>query len=236
MRVTTFDDERALADQFVTGRFPTACGAVLAGSSATGASTPTSDLDLVLLCPPDAFDGERSSLAATYEHGGRVVEVFAYSPEAYRTWAGREVVAHRPVILVMLTEGVILRSGPELHELRAWAGEVLSAGPRIETHALDLRRHAVSALLDDLADSDDPAERALLLAEAFTALSELLLLTHGQWLGSGKWLLRRLRAWDRAVADHLSDAFASGDRRRFLQLADDLLAPLGGRLQVGIVR
>jgi hypothetical protein len=234
--VTTLDAETALAEQFVADRFTDACGAVLAGSSTTGTSTPTSDLDLVLLLPEGALDGGRSSLAATYEHGGRLVEVFAYTPEAYRTWAAREVDAYRPVILVMLTEGVILRSGPELDELRAWAGDVLSAGPHIEPHALDLRRHAVSALLDDLDDSEDPSERAVLLAGAFVALSELLLLAHGQWLGSGKWLLRRLRAWDRPVADRLSSAFASGDREEFLALADDLLAAMGGRLQAGVVR
>jgi hypothetical protein len=107
---------------------------------------------------------------------------------------------------------------------------------RIERHALDLRRYAVSALLDDLADADDPGERALLLADAFTGLSELLLLTQRQWLGSGKWLLRRLRTWEPAVADQLIGAFASGDRALFLQVADDLLAPLGGRLQAGVIR
>ncbi|MBO0926283.1 nucleotidyltransferase domain-containing protein [Cellulomonas sp. zg-ZUI199] len=232
----TLDAESAIAEQFVASLFPAACGAVLAGSSASGTSTPTSDLDLVLICPTGALDGGRSSLAATYEHSGRVVEVFAYSPEAYRTWAGREVDAHRPVILTMLSEGVVLRSGPELHDLQTWARDVLSAGPRIEQHALDVRRYAVSALLDDLADADDPGERALLLADAFTALSELLLLTQRQWLGSGKWLLRRLRTGAPAVADRLIGAFASGERSLFLQVADDLLAPLGGRLQAGIVR
>lgn len=235
-RVPTLDAETAIAHQVVASRFPWACGAVLAGSAATGRSTPTSDLDLVLLVPEGALDGGRSSLAATYEHGGRLVEVFAYTSEAYRTWAGREVDAHRPVILAMLAEGVVLRSAPELHELRTWARGVLDAGPQVEPHALDLRRYAVSALLDDLVDSDDAGERALLLAGAFTALSELVLLTDRQWLGSGTWLLRRLRAWDGAVADRLSDAFASGDRDGFLGLADDLLAPLGGRLQAGMVR
>jgi hypothetical protein len=74
------------------------------------------------------------------------------------------------------------------------------------------------------------------LADAFNALSELLLLTQRQWLGSGKRLVRRLRAGDPAVADRLIGAFASGDRAHFLQMADDLLAPLGGRLQAGIIR
>jgi hypothetical protein len=94
----------------------------------------------------------------------------------------------------------------------------------------------VSALLDDLGDAEDAGERAVLLADAFRSLSELLLLVHGQWLGSGKWLLRRLRAWDRPVADRLVGAVATGDVPGFVQLADELLMPLGGRLQAGLVR
>ncbi|RHA42295.1 hypothetical protein D1825_07525 [Cellulomonas rhizosphaerae] len=236
-RVKTISAELlGLANGFVADRFPSAVGAVLAGSSAAGTSTSTSDLDLVVLCPEESFDGEDASLAATYEHASRLVEVFAYTPDAYRRWAGRELAAHRPVILAMLTEGVILRSGSELVELRAWADGVLAAGPTIEPHALDQRRYSVSALLDDLTDAEDPGERALLLAEAFRALSELLLVAHGCWLGSGKWLLRRLRAWDGSVADRLTEAFVAGHAVAFVRMADELLAPLGGRLQAGMVR
>lgn len=224
------------ANSFVASRFPAADGVVLAGSTAAGTSTPTSDLDLLLLGPEQMFDDGRSSLAATHEHGGRLVEVFAYTPTSYRGWAEREISSFRPVILVMLRDGVVLRESVVLTELRDWATTVLAAGPSIDQHALDVRRYMVSALLDDLADSIEPDERILVLAEAYRALVELLLLAHGRWLGSGKWLVRRLREWDVVVAGRLGEALATGDVDAFVSCADELMTPLGGRLQAGMVR
>ncbi|MBD7919298.1 nucleotidyltransferase domain-containing protein [Cellulomonas sp. Sa3CUA2] len=229
-------DARTLAEGFVADHFPDAVGVVLAGSGATGTDTPTSDLDLVLLLPASAFADGRTSLAATYAHHGRLVEVFAYTPQSYRVWAEQEAAAHRPVVLAMLAEGVVLRDGPVVAGLREWARDVLASGPVVGTAALDLRRYRVSGLLDDLADAADPGERAVLLAGAYTALAELLLLAHGRWLGHGKWLLRHLRAWDVRAADALTDAFVAADVAAFVRVADDRLAPLGGRLQAGMVR
>ena len=229
-------DVLRVVEAFVAERFPAAEGVVLAGSSASGMSTPTSDLDLLLLGPESMFEHGRTSMAAAHEHAGRLVEVFAYTPSSYWTWAAREVAGHRPVILVMLRDGLALRETPEVVALRESATQTLEGGPTVDQHALDVRRYMVSALLDDVSDALDPGERCLLLADAFRSLAELLLLAHGCWLGSGKWLLRRLREWDADVADVLSSAFANGDVGSFVWHADDLLAPLGGRLQAGMVR
>lgn len=225
-----------LIDSFVSRVFPAAEGVVLAGSIAAGTATPTSDVDLLLIGPEQMFDEERTSLAAMYEDAGRLIEVFAYTPSTYRTWAASEVAAHRPVILVMLSEGLVLRESPELLELREWATQTVDSGPMIDQHALDVRRYMVSALLDDVSDAQDAGERCILLADAFRSLAELVLLAHGCWLGSGKWLMRRLREWDAGVAQHLSAALVAGDVASFVQHADELLAPLGGRLQAGMVR
>ncbi|WP_187291329.1 nucleotidyltransferase domain-containing protein [Cellulomonas flavigena] len=227
---------RRLVDHVVATRFPAATGVVLAGSTATGTSTPTSDVDLLVLGPGAMFDDGRTSLAATVEESGRLVELFAYTPQAYREWAAQEVAAHRPVILAMLRDGMVLRSDAGVDELRAWATGLLAAGPVVDPHALDLRRYRVSGTLDDLADARDPLERAVLLAEAFHGLAELLLLAHGQWLGHGKWLVRRLRECDAEAADSLGRAVVAGDVGSFVTEADTLLAPLGGRLQAGMVR
>lgn len=224
------------AHDFVSARFPVADGVVLGGSSASGTTTPTSDLDLLLIGPDEMLGGRGSSLAATYEHEGQLVEVFAYTADSYRVWAGREVAEHRPVILVMLAEGVVLREAPVMAELRRWAAEVLAAGPTPDRHALDVRRYRLSALLDDLTDATDPTEVAVLLSAVFEALAELLLLAHGRWLGSGKWLVRRLHAWDPDTARDLGGALVAGDRGALVGHARRLLEPLGGPLQAGMVR
>jgi hypothetical protein len=55
-------------------------------------------------------------------------------------------------------------------------------------------------------------------------------------MGSGKWLARRLRAWNPLVADELTEAMRSVDPAPILRLQEDLLAPFGGRLGGGFVR
>jgi len=226
---------RRVADLVAT-RFPAADGLVLGGSSASGTATPTSDIDLLVIGPDDMFDGDGTSLAATYEHDGRLVEVFAYTPASYRDWAEREVAEHRPVILTMLTEGVVLRGEAGVTQLRRWAAETLAAGPTLDQHALDVRRYALSALLDDLTDATDPTEVAVLMAAVFESLAEFLLLAHSRWLGSGKWLVRRLRAWDADIAGGLGEALVAGDRGALVDRAHRLLEPFGGPLQAGMVR
>lgn len=220
----------------VGARFPAAGGVVVGGSSATGGTTPTSDIDLLLVGPPEMLSDGRTSLAAAYEQDGRLVEVFAYTPDAYREWAERERSAHRPVILGMLADGVVLRGEAYLADLRAWAAEVVDAGPGVDPHDLDVRRYLLSALLDDLADASDPTEAAYLTAQTYEALAGFLLLAHGRWLGTGKWLVRRLREWDADVAAELGAALGAGDATAMVALADRAIAPFGGRLQAGMVR
>lgn len=95
-----------LVDDYVTEYFPESDTVVVAGSTASGARTASSDIDVLVLGPAAMFPGSSTSRAATDEHGGRLVETFAYTPEACRWWAERELAAHRPVILTMLVEGV----------------------------------------------------------------------------------------------------------------------------------
>lgn len=225
-----------LAEDFVAARFPRANTVVLAGSTASGTATPTSDIDLLLLGPPEMFPNGRDSLAATYDWGGRLVEVFAYTPASYRAWAEREASSHRPVILTMLLDGAVMQRGSDYVEICDWAQQVAESGPTVTRRDLDMQRYTLSALLDDLTDTDDRAEEAVVLADAFQSLATFLLLAYGRWLGSGKWLVRRLREWDPDVADRMGAALVTGDRHGFVAVAHDLLAPHGGPLQAGMVR
>jgi len=61
--------------------------------------------------------------------------------------------------------------------------------------------------------------------------AELALLIRGNWLGSGKWLLRELRAAEPALAEELIEA--RDDPARLASLADGVLARAGGRLWAG---
>jgi len=53
----------------------------------------------------------------------------------------------------MLLEGIALRDGPSVTELRdMWRGTI-AAGPVVSEHELEMRRYAITDLLDDLRDS-----------------------------------------------------------------------------------
>lgn len=137
---------------------------------------------------------------------------------------------------MLLTEGTPLRTGAEFAELRRWSADRLALGPRVPAHQLALRRYAVTDLIDDLTDATDELASATIRADLIRGLGELALLSAGVWLGSGKWLARRLRTADPDAADALAACAREHDDREAARLAADLLGRLGGRVDQDFVR
>ena len=116
--------------------------------------------------------------------------------------------------------------------VREQARAVLAAGPPpLQPAELDRRRYGLSDLLDDLAGSSDAGERAVICWSVLCETAELALLVDGCRLGSGKWLLRELRAAEPRLAGELIEA--RDDPARLASLADSVLARAGGRLWAG---
>ncbi|WP_156760933.1 nucleotidyltransferase domain-containing protein [Microbacterium karelineae] len=228
-------DPLRLAGEFVAERFPRAQIAIVAGSTARGTRTATSDIDLLLI-GADMFDAETNSLAATYAHAGEVFEVFAYTPEAFGEWAASGVARFRPTIVDMLVNGSAVHDDGSLAAVRDRWRQVLDAGADPSPAQLAMRRYVVTDVLDDLADATDPLEAHVLMHTLFREVSELALLANRRWIGAGKHLPRRLRDWDPARASALADPYLSGDRAAFLAAAARELEAAGGRLQAGHVR
>lgn len=224
-----------IARAFVDERFPLASGAVVAGSTAAGTRTATSDIDLLLIGPEEMLEGALS-LACSHEFAGEAVEVFAYTEEGFETWAARGVEQHRPVIVDMLVHGTPIRDGALLGRLRDRWQPVLQAGPVPDAHRDDLLRYAVTDLTDDLRDAEDAFERHAIMALLLEQIGALVLLSNGRWLGAGKHLVRRLRELspDRAAA--LASPLVAGDAAAFADAAERELERAGGRLREGFVR
>lgn len=233
------DDAARVALRFCDAEYGGATTVVLGGSASTGRRTPTSDIDLLLIGPPSAFGAE-----ARDDHGearvahrdGERIDVFAYTAAGYRQWAERDFASLRPVLPYLLTEGTPLRAGDEFESLRAWSAERLAHGPRPDGHQLALRRYAVTDLIDDLADATDALAVAAIRADLLRSLGELALLSAGSWLGSGKWLARRLRAADPRAAERLEGFAREPDAARAAAAASRLLAELGGRVDIDFTR
>ncbi len=223
-------------ERFLAARYPRARIAIVAGSTARSERTHTSDIDLLLIDDDLFADDAQGSEAATFEFEGEVLEVFAYTAAGFETWAHRGIAQHRPVIVHMLVEGVPVRPGPGLDGLRARWGAVLAAGPVLGETESRFRRYVITDLLDDLQDATDPLERHVVAGLLFERIAELMLLADGQWIGSGKWLPRRLRAWSPERADRLSAPLLAGDISGFAVCVSEELTSAGGRLQAGYVR
>jgi predicted nucleotidyltransferase len=214
---------------------PRATTVVMGGSASTGRRTPTSDIDLLVFAPADSFENGRS-VARVAHHRGERIDIFGYTHDSFLEWAERDFASFRPVLPFLLVEGIALREDEDTTRLREWAAQRLARGPFPTEHQLGLRRYAITDLADDLLDAGDPLLAALVRADLVRELAQFLLLANSQWLGNGKWLGRRLRAWDPEVADVIAEVAASQDHPRCARVALQLLEPYGGRLDEDFVR
>ena len=222
-----------LARTFVEDAHPDVLGALLGGSTAEGRATPSSDLDVVLIFPDSS-----PSYAETLSYKGRLVEVFAHTPESMRFWNEREVAERRPVLAGLCARSVVLGGGEYALSVQRNARQLLAERPSPLTQwELDTLRYGLSAGLDDLLDARDPAEGSMLQGQIFRSTAELLLQLERVWLGHGKWLVRQLRAADDPLADRLGLwAAGPGDRAELVEIVGFVLDRAGGYLQEGFLR
>lgn len=228
-------DPVSAARAFVAEKHPDADAAILGGSTARARSTPTSDLDIVILYRDGA-----DNYAETSRHAGWIVEAFVHTPSSLAVWYARERAARCAVLGDLCAQGVLLADrGPG----GAWQREAqlyMERGPDpLTDQDRGLRRYELSSSLDDLRGSAVAAESFAIAAEVFLQSVELLLLQHGKWLGKGKWAIRRL---DQLPGDEsaagLRDWAASPARspERLIQIADKVLEGSGGYLMEGFLR
>lgn len=232
--MTHRSDAMTTAAAFIVVHYPECQAAFLAGSVVRGDHTPTSDLDIVVVTGrPDA--PFRESLY----FGGWPVEAFVHTPESLRRYFASDVARRRPSLPMMCVEGAVLRDRDGLAaQLRAEAEALLAAGPPpLTPEEADSLRYTLTDLLDDLQGAADSGERYFIAAELAQRAAEFVLITHGQWAGSGKWTLRALRRYNPTLADRLADALRDLYCHRradaLIAFVDGALAPAGGRLFAG---
>ena len=225
----------APSERFVASKYPAATIAVVGGSTARNQRTATSDIDLLLI-GDDPFLDDRSAEAASHAFEGETFEVFAYTWSAFSEWAQRDLDRHRPVIVRMLVDGLPVRDDGRLAGLRRVWIEKLRNGPTTSSEDLALRRYIIADLIDDLRDARDPVEQHVIAAMLYERSAELMLLSGGQWIATGKWLPRVLRDFDGGRASALSAPLVVGDHLALADAAETELRRAGGRPSDGFVR
>jgi hypothetical protein len=227
-------EARALADPvadaraLVEHRFPAAGAAFLGGGVLSARRTATSDLDIVVV-----LEGHGPSHRESLTWRGWPVELFVQHTGTVDAWFAKDRARRRASLARMCTEGEILADSGGLAEaVRERARAVIAAGPPPpEATELDRRRYGLSDLLDDLRGSTDPSETVVICWNVVVEAAELALLLAGSWFGSGKWLLRELRAAEPELADEL--IAAREEPGRLARAAEGVLARAGGRLWEG---
>jgi hypothetical protein len=217
------EDARAL----VSDRFPAALAAFLGAGVLSSRRTATSDLDIVVVLagPPAPY---RESL----QWRGWPTETFVHDRDSLELYFAKDTARRRPSLARMCRDGVVLADAGIAAQVRERASAVLAAGPPTATGTeVEACRYGLTDLLDDLAGSTDPGEIAVIGWAVWVATAELALIQAGAWLGTGKWLLRELRATDADLADRMVAAIA--DSRQLTDLADEVLGRAGGRFWTG---
>lgn len=214
------------AHQFINKHFPNCQGALLAGSVVRGEATETSDLDIVI------FD---KNLSSSYRESlidyGWAIEVFVHNLTSYKQFFEMDYQRARPSMPRMVSEGII-------DSIKIEAMDILNKGPEEwSEETINTKRYFITDALGDFIGCSNRAEELFIANTLAELLSEFVLRTNRQWIGSSKWVIRSLRHYDVEFANHFVEAFdtfyKSGNKNQVIQLVDYVLQPFGGQLFIG---
>ncbi|KGM44663.1 nucleotidyltransferase domain-containing protein [Neobacillus niacini] len=224
-----FDPCKA-AELFILNDFPSCQGALLAGSVVRGEATETSDLDIVI------FD---SNLSSAYRESviefGWNIEVFVHNLTSYKEFFKSDCERARPSLPKMVSEGIVLRDSGFLDLIKQEARDLLEKGPEAwSAETIRIKRYFITDALDDFIGCIMRAEEIFIAHTLAEMVSEFVLRTNRQWIGTSKWILRSLKNYDEKFAYKFVEAFdafyKTGDKNKIIAMVDDILQPYGGRL------
>jgi len=183
------------AHRLVGEHAPDALVAILAGSTAGGRATGSSDLDIAVLVPEGGATRRETLLDQ-----GRPVELFVHTRTGLAELFAADAASRRGVMQHMYAEGIaVVDTDGEAPRLRAWARTALAEGPTpLGAEAVETRRYSLTDALDDLKDTKDRFEQLAVASLVLQGAADLLLNHHRAWAGDGKWFPRRLLAADPA--------------------------------------
>ncbi|URT69003.1 nucleotidyltransferase domain-containing protein [Cytobacillus firmus] len=218
------------AHQFVNEHFPNCKGALLAGSVVRGEATEKSDLDIVI------FDKNlRTSYRESLIEYGWHIEVFVHNLTSYKQFFKMDYERARPSMPKMVSEGIVLKDDGIIESIKKEANDLLHNGPQEwSEETITTKRYFLSDALDDFIGSSNRSEELFIATTLAELLSEFVLRTNRQWIGTSKWVYRSLKDYDEEFANQFVKAFdifyKTGNKGQVIELADNVLQPFGGKL------
>ena len=189
-----------VATRVVDAHFPQCLTAFLASEVLSGARTPTSDLDIVVV-----LDGPPAPYRQTMTAYGWVVELFVHTRESLHHFLDLDAQDQRCTLARMCT-GYVLRDVADLADsIQLEAQGVIDAGPpEFSVEQIDERRYHLTDLLDDFDGANDPDEIIFIAGQLIHQAGDLALASQRRWRGTGKWMVRQLNEAGSDVAERLA--------------------------------
>jgi hypothetical protein len=208
-------------------------GALLAGSVVRGEATETSDLDIVI------FD---SNLQSAYRESlieyGWNIEVFVHNLTSFKEFFKSDCERARPSLPKMVSEGIVLKDSGIMEAIKQEAKDLLAKGPaEWSAETIRIKRYFITDALDDFIGCSMRGEEIFIANTLAELVSEFVMRTNRQWIGTSKWVIRSLRNYDEKFADQFVNAFdifyKTGHKEKIILMVDEILQPFGGRLFKG---
>ena len=183
-----------------------------------GQATARSDLDIVVFEWP--------------------IEVFVHNLSSYKDFFEMDYKDANPSMQRMMSEGIILKDEGIIAAIKKEANEILRQGPEEWTEEeLRTKRYFLTDALDDFIGCTCSAEAIFIANSLAYLLHEFVLRANGYWIGSSKWIVGALKAYDIEFAEEFIGAFdhfyKTREKEKVIQLTEKVLEAFGGRLFEG---
>lgn len=217
--------------KLVRERYAAAKTIFWAGSVAQKKITSRSDLDLVII-----YDHLENAYREAFIYDSWPIDTFVHDPATIEYFFNH--IDKNALVLAlprMVVEGIEITETSDLSRaLKDKAQTFLDSSPVVSAKELERRRFQITDAVDDLEASSNSHETMTIAFELYRQLAELYLLTHHQWLGSGKQLARLLKAADVSMAQKFESIFSQPlTSKTISEFAEEILAPCGGFLWDG---
>lgn len=224
-----------VAKEFYNERFSAARCGFVAGSLTRGAGTDTSDIDLYVV-----YDIRDLPCAyrETVIYRNYIIECFVQNENSLDYFLGEEPSRGECVAADMIMNGIVLPCDSDYSvRLKNRARALYDKSPvPLSKEEIESRRYGLTDLLDDL-PARNRGELQGTLAVLHQQLGDFYLRAKGMWSGSRKSLYRIMEQSAPEMAAKFVKAFDLAYRDEnfnlLTDLADEILAPYGGRLTDG---
>jgi hypothetical protein len=183
-----------------------------------------------------------SNLQSAYRESlieyGWNIEVFVHNLTSFKEFFKSDCERARPSLPKMVSEGIVLKDSGIMEAIKQEAKDLLAKGPaEWSAETIRIKRYFITDALDDFIGCSMRGEEIFIANTLAELVSEFVMRTNRQWIGTSKWVIRSLRNYDEKFADQFVNAFdifyKTGHKEKIILMVDEILQPFGGRLFQG---